>query len=398
MPAQGTRPDPPPEIETEGHLPAEQSYDVVVVGAGVIGLACGWRIAEAGLSVAVVDRAGPGAGASGVAAGMLAPATEADFGGEELLALNLRSAARWPSFDAELAARSARPTGREECGALTVAVDRDDWEELERLLGFQARLGLDARRLTRSECRKLEPGLAPGIAGGILTAGDGAVEPRALMAALTVALDAAGGEVILGLDATLEVAGGRMEGVSTPFADFRAPQVVVATGCWTPDLPGLPPAARPEIRPVKGQILRLRAPRPPASHIVRTPRCYVVPRASGEVVVGATMEERGDLDVTAGAVRELLEAAWEVLPDTAELTLVETGAGLRPATPGNLPVIGRTTVEGLILATGHHRNGVLLAPVTADTVAGLCAGEESPDELAAFSPVRTGLPALEAGR
>ena len=278
-------------------------------------------------------------------------------------------------------------------GALSVAVDHDDWEELERLREFQASLDLDVKRLTRSECRELEPGLAPGIAGGVLTGGDAMVEPRALMAALTVAVDSAGGEVILGLDATLELADeGHVAGVSNPAVTFRAPRVVIAAGAWTPEIAGLPTAAAPEVRPVKGQILRLRAEGTrPASRIIRTPRCYVVAREGGEVVIGATMEERGDLDVTAGAVRELLEAAWEVLPDCDELTLTETAAGLRPATPGNLPVFGPTGIEGLVLATGHHRNGVLLAPITAEVVAAVCAGGDVPAGLATFAPVQPAL-------
>ena len=222
-----------------GQAPTEKNYDVVVIGAGVIGMACAWRIAQQGLSVAVLDRTGPGGGASGVAAGMLAPATEADFGGQDLLALNLASAELWPVFDAELREASGGETGREQTGALTVAVDRDDAEELQRLHDFQLSLGLDARMLTRSECRELEPGLAPGIAAGVLTPGDGAVEPRSLLAALSVALDRAGGELIIGVDASIEVAGGRVTGVSTPAVGFRAGTVVLAAGSWSAEVPGL---------------------------------------------------------------------------------------------------------------------------------------------------------------
>jgi glycine oxidase len=381
-----------------GQPPKEHSYDVVVIGAGVIGLSCAWRIAASGLSVAVIDRAGPGAGASGVAAGMLAPATEADFGGQGLLALNLASAARWPGFGADLSERSGREAGHVQSGALTVAVDRDDAEELARLHAFQLDLDLDARMLTRSECRELEPGLAPGIAGGVLTPEDGFVEPRALAAALAVAIDADGGELIIAMEPEIEVTGGRVTGVQTLAGPFKADNVVLAAGAWSAEVAGLPPEAIPPVRAVKGQILRLRASgAPPASRILRTPRCYIVPRAGGEVVIGATMEERGDSHVTAGGVRELLEAAWEVLPETDELKLAETAAGLRPATPDGLPLVGRSAIDGLILATGHHRNGILLAPSTADGVAALCNGQAMDTALAACDPARlVAAPRVEA--
>jgi glycine oxidase len=380
--------------------PDQRSHDVIVVGAGVIGLACGWRIAEAGASVAVVDRASPGAGASGVAAGMLAPATEADFGGERLLELNLDSARRWPRFAAELAERAGRAVALEPSGALLVAIDPDDARELGRLGRLHDELGLGSERLTRTQARALEPGLAPGIAGALLSPGDAAVEPRALMAALAVALDAAGGELIVGLDAEVAVAGGRVAGIRTEVGELAAGIVVVAAGVESPALAGLPAEARPPVRPVKGQLLRLRrggAAQLP-ERIVRTPRCYVVPRASGEVVVGATMEERGDRAVTAGAVRDLLEAAWEVLPDTSELELVDAVAGLRPVTPDNLPLIGPGAVEGLLLATGHGRNGVLLAPTTAVAIAAACAGRPVDPVAAPASPDRfdSAAPLLEA--
>jgi glycine oxidase len=323
------------------------------------------------MSVVVLDREAPGAGASGVAAGMLAPVTEASFGEEVLLRLNLESARRWPGFDDALRERTGLPTGYERRGALVVAVDRDDAEELRRLYRFQQSLGLEVEWLTRSECRRLEPGLAPGIAGSISAPQDHQADPRALIRALTVAVERAGGEVAAGTEATaVEQAGAKAPAVVTPGGRIEASHVVVAAGCWSAQIGGLGSAPHPRVRPVKGQILRLRGTDAPlAAHAVHTPRCYVVPRASGEVVVGATVEERGfDENVTAGGVHRLLEAAWEVLPDVGELELVEASARLRPGTPDNLPVVGSGALEGLIWATGHYRNGILLAPLTADAV------------------------------
>ena len=352
--------------------PQDAGHDLVVVGAGAVGLTCAWRAAAAGLSVLVVERDLPGAGASGVAAGMLAPVTEADFGEEELLGLNLESRAMWDAFAAEVEEASGRSTGYADSGCLVVAADRDDADTLRRLHEFQSRLGLDAEWLAPREARRREPGLSPRIGGAIATAQDGQVDPRALVDALAVALERAGGELRSGTEVTaLATADGRVVGVHTAAGEeLRAGRVLMAAGAWS----GQVVADGPAVHPVKGQILELRVrggAQPPATSLVRTPRCYVVSRPDGRVVIGATTEERGfDVAVTADGVFRLLEAALEVLPDVSELELVATHAGLRPGTPDNRPVIGADDRPGLLWATGHGRNGVLLAPLTADRVLG----------------------------
>jgi glycine oxidase len=362
--------------------PRRAEYDVAIVGAGIVGLACAWRAAQRGLSVVVLDRARAGAGASSAAAGMLAPVTEAEFGEEALLRLNLAGAQSWPAFAAELAERSGLDTGYRECGALVVAADRDDLGEIRRLHELQLSLGLDAEWLTGRECRRLEPGLSPRVGGGVLAPHDHQADPRATLAALRAAVEHQGGELLEGVDVARVEEGALVTGAGI----VRAEQAVVAAGAWSP---GLAPDA-PPVRPVKGQILRLRdAAAPLAGRIVRTPRCYVVPRRSGEVVVGATVEERGfDPAVTAGGVHRLLEAAWEVLPDVEERELVETAASFRPGTPDNAPVVGRGAPGGPIWATGHHRNGILLAPITAAAVASMLAGDEPPEVIRDFAPGR----------
>lgn len=378
----------------------KSSYDVVVVGGGAIGLACAWRAAQRGLSVLVAERERPGAGASGSAAGMLAPVTEAHFGEEELLGLNLRSADLWPAFAAELSELSGRDTGYRRRGAIVAAADRDDVEELQRLHAFQRSLGLAAEWLAGSECRKLEPALSPRVGGGILAPQDGQVDPRALVESLADALAGAGGELRSGTGvAELVSSDERVVGVRLEDGtEIAAGEVLLAAGCWSGGLGGLPPGAAPPVRPVKGQILRLRGPVPLTERMVRTPRSYIVDRGDGRVVVGATVEERGfDVRVTAEGVFRLLEAAWEVLPEIGELELVEAVAGLRPGSPDNRPLIGRSEVEGLVLATGHYRNGILLAPLTAELVAGVLAGEELPEHAACCSPRRP-LAAAGAGR
>jgi glycine oxidase len=367
-----------------------QRYDAVVVGAGLIGLACAWRAQRRGMSVLVVDRATePGAAASSVAAGMLAPITEADFGELGPLRVNLAGRERWGAFAAELEELTGMPTGYRESGALVVAADADDAGELRRLHEFQRELGLDAEWLTPSRCRELEPGLSPRIAGGILAPQDGQAEPRAVTRALAAAVD----ELALGVEVeSLEHDGGRVSGVRTGDGTIGCDQVVLACGAWSAEL--APDGQGPPVRPVKGQILELRARGAvdePFTRVLRTPRCYLVGRGDGRVVLGATVEEQGfDTAVTADGVFRLLEAAYEVLPDVGELELIGARAGLRPGTPDNTPVIGRDELEGLVWATGHWRNGVLLAPLTGEAVAGLLAGEELPSELSALSPDRFG--------
>ncbi len=375
------------------------AYEVIVIGAGAIGLATGWRCAERGLRTLVLDAGEPACGATGVAAGMLAPVTEADFGEEALTSLNLAGAAMWPRFAAALDRVSGSGCGYRETGTLSVAVDRDEAEQLQRLHDHQRSLGLEARWLPARECRRLEPGLAPRIAGGVLAPNDHQVSPRALARSLARALAARGGELRTGARVARVAFG---DGASVELADgerLQARAVVVAAGADSGAL-DLPGEARVPVRPVKGQILRLlaRAPVvPPAQRVIRSPEVYAVPREDGRLVVGATVEERGwDRAVTAGGVLELLRRAYEVLPGVAELELVECAAGLRPGTPDNGPVVGAGAVPGLIWATGHWRNGILLAPLTAAAVAGALCGDPLPPELEPFSPARFAHAAAEA--
>lgn len=374
----------------------ERGHDLIVVGAGIVGLSCAWRCAQAGMSVLVLERDEPGAGSSGVAAGMLAPVTEATFGEEPLLRLNLDARARWPAFAAELEDVSAVTIGYADSGALVVAADRDDAEELQRLHAFQVEFGLDAEWLAPRQARRREPALSPRIAGAIHARQDGHVDPAAAVRALVAALRRAGGELRTGVRATgIETAGGRVCGVRTPGEEpIDADAVLVAAGAWSSQGELAAEASAPPVRPVKGQLLELRV-RPghqaPARRLIRTPRCYLVTRADGRVVLGATQEEMGfDTVITADGAFRLLEAAWEVLPDVGELELVRARAGLRPGTPDNAPAVGRGGIDGLLWATGHHRNGVMLAPSTGHAIAELLTRGELPAELAPFDPGRFG--------
>jgi glycine oxidase len=385
-------------------MTSQAAADVVVVGGGVVGLGVAWRAAQAGMAVAVVDPA-PGRGASWAAAGMLAPVTEVHYGEQALLRLNLAAADRWPAFAAELEEAAGAPIGYRRCGTLTVARDADDNAALEELYRFQLRCGLQVERLRSRDCRRLEPGLAPSVRGGVLAPGDHQVDNRAMAAALATACERAGVRLVAGRVAELAVEGDRVTGVVLAGDPAPAPggaavagggrlaagTVVLAAGCWSRDLGGLAAELLPPVRPVKGQLLHLRGPAadPLCRRNVRGLEVYVVPRADGRVVVGATVEEQGfDARVTAGAVHDLLRAAFELLPDAAELALVETVAGLRPGSPDNAPLLGLAGVDGLVVATGHYRNGILLAPVTADAVAELLATGRVPAAIAPFRPDR----------
>jgi glycine oxidase len=367
-------------------------YDAVVVGGGVIGLCCAWRAAQRGARVVVIDRAQPPAGATRVAAGMLAPVGELAFGEPELLRMTLAAAELYPAFVAELEAATGLSTGYTRHGALHIALDRDEAAELRRVHDLQRSLGLGAEWLPPRRCRALEPGLTPSFNGGVHAVDEAAVDPRALTAALLAALEAAGvevqGETEVGA-ALLD--GDRIEGVRTTSGEeLRAKAVVAATGAWSGADAWLPEPARPPVRPVKGQILELRAVESaaPCERIVASERVYLVPRPDGRLVVGATSEERGfDSTVTAGGVHELLREAYRLLPDVAEMELVESMAGLRPGTPDNLPLVGPGALDGLVLATGHYRNGILLAPLTGEAVAELLEGGELPEALAAARPL-----------
>jgi glycine oxidase len=369
--------------------------DAVIVGGGTIGLACAWRAARRGLRVRVLERDEPGAGATHVAAGMLAPVGEANWGEEALVRIALASARAWSEFAAELERDSGLESGYEPRGALHVALDRDEAEELRRRFELMASLDLGVEWLRPRGCRTLEPGLSPNVAAGVHLPGEAAVDPRLLVPALVAAVEGSGGEVL----AEAEVADALFEGeriagvVTADGREHRAERVVLATGAWSGASGWLPAPARPAVRPVKGQLMVLRGnpEQTVSTHIITTERVYLVPRPDGRLIVGATVEERGfDLQVTAGGVHELLREAYRTLPDVAELELVETKAGLRPGTPDNAPLIGPGAVDGLLLATGHYRNGILLTPVTAELIAGMLAGEPTPPEAHLAHPGRFG--------
>jgi glycine oxidase len=375
---------------------------VVVVGAGAVGLAVAWRLAAADMTVTVCDPA-PAQGSSRAAAGMLAPVTEATALEAPLVRLGLASLRQWEAFaaavakDADLEGPPALGLRTE--GTLQVAFDEDDRRQLSELAQVHQTLGLDSRELTGRQCRGVAPNLSPRVRAGLSVPGDWQVDPRLLLSALMAALVNRGGYLrqaavrrVVQDSPPAPVSGVELAGGER----LEAEAVVLAAGA-TLCPPALPAGLSLPVRPVKGEILRLRdEPGDPAVPMtirasVQGQPVYLVPRHGGELVVGATMQEAGhDRTVRAGAVLELLRAAVELVPVVGELELVEASAGLRPATPDNGPLLGPTPVPGLHVASGHFRNGILLAPLTAEALLASVRGEQMPPEAAEFGLGRFG--------
>ena len=414
---------------------------VVVTGGGVIGLSIAWRAAQRGFSVTLADPS-PGQGASYAAAGMLTPVSEAAYAEKELFALGAASLGRYPAFAAELATASGEPASFRTAGTLQIGYDADDLAMIDELHALQDSLGAGGQRLTARECRRLEPMLDPSVRGGLLTEADGSVDPRQLTRALLAATERAGVRLIrqpvegiltgpgavrpgdggpgavrpgdggpgdggpgadgpghgLGTGPRTGAGGGtdqlgseraggvRLADGSTITADWT----VLAAGWNSAAIQGLPADCVPPVRPIKGQVARLRAPdgflRRTVRGIVRGSSVYLVPRDNGELVLGATQEDLGpDTRVTAGGLWELLRDARALVPGITELEFTEAVARLRPGTPDNAPVLGPCRMAGLVLATGHFRNGVLLTPVTADIITGYLETGQMPEIAAHFT-------------
>jgi glycine oxidase len=346
--------------------------------------------------VLVLDRDDVPGVATRAAAGMLAPTSEADLTDPPLVTLELDSLGRYPGFVAGIEGLTGQSCGYRTEGTLWVALNRDQAGDLERLVSMQGAKGLPSRPLTPEEVLAREPHLSGRVTAGLLAEGDHQVDPRALSRALGTAVARLGGRVALDCRVTrIEHVAERVEAVSG-VADETAFRVscaaaVLAAGVWSGDVEA--PVPRLELRPVKGQLVRLTGPEL-VRHVVRSPDVYLVPRRGGELLVGATMEEQGlDAFATAGAVLELLREAWRLLPGIYDLAVSELSVGFRPAVRDHRPVIGATATQGLYVATGHFRNGVLLAPATAHHLAEWIVGGTPPAALAPFSVDRLEAPA-----
>jgi len=353
---------------------------VAIIGAGVVGLGIAWRLAARGVAVNVFDRGAAGSGATHAAAGMLAACTEAEPGEEALVALGRDSQTRWPAFADELRQASGIDVELRREGTLVIALTADDQARLFHHLEFQQKLNLPLQWISAAETRRREPHLAGKLAGAVFAPQDHQVDNRKLALALRIAAQTAGAAINEHMPvAAISSHGRRVDGVV--LADGRkhaADAVVLAAGAWSRGIAAsiaeLAPQALPPVRPIKGQMLALRMDpaAPLVTHVIWGPGIYLVPRLDGRLIIGATVEEKGfDSTLTAGGLLTLLEAAWRAVPAIEELAIDEMWVGHRPGSRDDAPILGPAPLDGLIYATGHHRNGILLAPLTADTIARL---------------------------
>ena len=378
---------------------SREPVDVVVVGAGVIGLAIAHACARSGRQVHIVD-ATPATGATYAAAGMLAAVSEFHYQEEPLLELMQASAALYPAFIASLgtgtatapshAQRSAAElAGFRTTSTLCVGFDSGDRTALADLRAAQRSNGLSVEPLTIREVRAREPMLSPGLSAAYLIAEDHQVDPRALAATLQSDLAALATPIVRhnAVQLLQEPGAGlaaRVTGVLlADGSEMLSREVIVANGLGASALAGLPEWLELPLRPVFGDILRLRVPEKLRPLLTATVRgqvrgvpIYLVPRADGTIVIGATQREDGSPTVSAGGVYQLLRDAQQLVPAVAELELLEVVARARPATPDNAPLLGRVEgLGGLIIATGFFRHGVLLAPIAAAICRDLLDGE-----------------------
>ena len=367
---------------------------VIIVGGGVIGLGIGWQLAKAGCIVSIYERDQAGRAASWAAAGMLAPHAEVHFEERELLRLGVQSCRMYPEWIAELETDSQMSAGYRAEGTLIVGVDRDDARELEHLYESQKLLDLKVEWITGIEAREIEPLLSPKITAAIWSKDDHQVDNRAMVEALIEAFRRAGGIVHEETPVDkIEIVNGKAEGIWVKDNLEEADVIVLAAGCWSSDINGLPKGLQPPVRPVKGQMLALQMEEGIVlEKVIRAPRAkyptdvYLVPKDDGRLVIGATSEEMGfDTRLTAGGLFELLRGTWEAVPGIYDLPVLETWAGLRPGSRDNAPILGETGVENLIMATGHYRNGILLTPITAREIASLILTGETPEPIAPFN-------------
>ncbi len=362
--------------------------DFCVVGGGIAGLTTARALARAGASVTVVERERAGRGAGYVAAGMLAPFIEARLGEPDVMRFGYEAVAAYPAFVAELERETGIDVDYREEGTLLVGADRDEVEQVRHVYDEQVGLGLPVEWLSGYECRRLEPFLSPNVHGGILSRHDRQVDNRLLLGALLASLRGLGVRIVEGIE------GGSLVGTPptfrSPRATITAGEFVIATGADTALLRGAVPEVARMIRPMKGQILRLdQREMRLLDHVVRTPRMYLAPKSSGDLVLGASMEEKGfDRRTTVGPIYELLRAARETLPAVLEIGITETSVGFRPATVDHMPVLGRSGREGVSLALGYYRHGVIFSPHAASILAAYLTGGRENRWLETFSAHR----------
>ena len=367
---------------------------IIIIGGGVIGLGIGWQLAKAGVSDVTIHESGQaGRGASWAAGGMLGPIAEAHIDELDLLKLSNQSLARYPEWVDELETETEMSIGYRAEGTLIIGIEPDDTYQLRHAFTLYQDLGLNVEWLSGQEAREIEGALSPYVTAAIRCETDHQVDNRLMVQALQRAYQGRGG--VLHQNSTVErivIENGTATGVQTQDGIQEADVCILAAGCWSAQISGLPDTIIPPVRPVKGQMLALQMREDVMiRNVIRTVKArypmpvYLVPRTDGRLIVGATTEELGfDTDLIVGGIYELLHGAFEAVPGIYKLPLIETWTGLRPGSSDNAPILGKTPVENLIYATGHYRNGILLTPITAYEISKLILTGETSETIAPF--------------
>lgn len=370
---------------------SDERADVVVVGGGVIGLSVARALARKQIgSVLLLERGEPGREASFAAAGMLVPQAEANID-DAFFQFCLRSRDLYPTFAAQLLEESGIDVELDQTGTLYCAFTEHDREEIEERYQWQRGLGLSVEQLTAAQARELEPNLSEKVLAGLRFPQDIQVENRQLLRALITANRRFAVQICAGtIVESLQIKGGKVTGVSTTRGFVNTRTVVIASGAWSSFIKTGTAAPQIRIEPVRGQMICFESQPALARHVIYSPRGYLVPRRDGRLLAGSTTEEAGFAkEVTAQGLASIRDHALEIAPRIADLKVVDSWAGLRPRAPDELPVLGKTSeTEGLFFATGHYRNGILLAPLTGELIAALIADNVVAPELQTFAPDR----------
>jgi len=338
--------------------------DVAIAGGGLIGSAIALELAQAGLSVGVFEKGEPGREASWASAGILSPAPEAP-GMIPIVPLAKASMDLYPGFVANVEEMSGQSVGFRPFGTMDALFSRDATRDLSTLIALHHGLGLRAEPLRPEEARELEPALSPEVEAAALRPEEASVDNRALTRAVLLAAQKSGAEIFPNHDAeAIWREKGRCAGLKLRDENVSAKWTIIAAGCFSANIKGV--AAYAPVRPAKGQMVSMRADELKIERVLWSEKIYIVPRNDGRILAGASVEYVGfDKHVTAGAVEKILSDAIELVPGLANARIEETWAGLRPDSPDHLPILGPTDLDGLLMATGHFRSGVLLTPVTA---------------------------------
>jgi glycine oxidase len=369
-----------------------ETADAVIVGGGVIGLAIARSLARRGLGrITLVERTRLGSEASFAAAGMLAPQAEAN-GVDPFVELACAGRDMYSAFAEALLEETGTDVELERTGTLYLALTEEDEEEIERRYAWQRSAGLSVERLSAVEARSLEPAISPDVRCALRFPLDVQVENRRLLAALASAAQRYGVRIMLNTNVeAVTLDRERVSGVQTSRGYVSSPVAIIAGGAWSSSIP-LPdsPPLRLRIEPVRGQMICFEANPRPARHVIYSPRGYIVPRLDGRLLAGSTTESVGfDKHVTGGGMQAISSHALEIAPLIAGLPVLDTWAGLRPRAEDDLPVLGACSqVPGLFYATGHYRNGILLAPITGELIGDAVAGMNPSPLLDAFTPDR----------